>query len=333
MAATDPLAGQDITVLRTRDACVRALRDPALGSNPGGPAAESGNLLFSDGPEHARVRAVVREVIARIEPLPGEVRRAIEDAVGALSGEFDLVDDFARPVASLVTTAMLGAGPLDARFLRDLEATTANLDVWFGGSGAARGAETAALRVAMFFLRAEAVPGGGLELLRAARDAGRLTDDELTLTPGVLAHAAYENSRNFLAVAGLRMAGEPDLVAALRAGGAAVVRRLAGEICPTRVVLRRALEPVTLPDVAIEAGAKVAVPLGPVAEVPGSAGAAFGLGRHACPGSGVAIAEAEVALRALAQVFADGATPGPPQWRPHPAFHGLTHAPVTTPLV
>jgi cytochrome P450 len=138
-----------------------------------------------------------------------------------------------------------------------------------------------------------------LAALRAAHAEGRLDDDELALNPVVLAHAAYENSVNFLASAGLALATDP----APRS-----VRDLATSICPARYVLRHG-------------------PAGPVA-ISLADGLPFGLGRHACPGSGVALAEAEIALGALAKVLAGGCRVEDVRWKQHPVFHGLASARV-----
>ena len=294
-----------ITVLEGRDECARALRDPSLTSDPG---VGSASVLLMDGPSHARVRSVVREIIAGLEPLPDGVRREIEALVGRLGGSFDLVTDFARPIAGVVAGALLGV-PLDDVFLVHLEATTANLDVWSGASPD-KAAQASAFRLAVQLSRAEPAPGGGLAALRAARAAGRITEDELLLNPVVLAHAAYENSLNFLAAAGLALASDPGLVAELLAGsGPGLVRQLAARICPARFVLRSG-----------PAGA-VAISL--------ASGMPFGLGRHACPGSGVALAEGEVALRALAGVLGGGCQVSEIRWKPHPVFHGLAQVTVT----
>jgi cytochrome P450 len=147
--------------------------------------------------------------------------------------------------------------------------------------------------------RAEAGPGG-LTALRAAHAAGRLDDDELALNPVVLAHAAYENSLNFLACAGLELASSASPMR---------VRELVTSICPARFVLRFG-------------------PDGPVA-ISLAEGLPFGLGRHACPGSGVALAEGDVALGALAKVLAGGCRVEDVRWKTHPVFHGLERATVT----
>jgi len=294
-----------ITVLEGREECARALRDPSLTSDPG---VGSASVLLMDGLSHARVRSVVREIIAGLEPLPDAVVCEIEGLVGRLGGAFDLVTDFARPVAGAVAGALLGV-PLDDVFLGHLEATTANLDVWSGASPD-KAAQASAFRLAVQLSRAEPLQGSGLAALRAARAAGRITEDELLLNPVVLAHAAYENSLNFLAVAGLAVASDPGLAAELRAGSSlGPVRQLATRICPARFVLRTGRE-----------GA-VAISL--------AEGLPFGLGRHACPGSGVALAEGEVALRALAEVLSGGCRVEEVRWKPHPVFHGLAQAPVT----
>lgn len=311
-------AEHGITVLSARTTCVAALRSHALSADPGG-GTEQANLLFMDGTEHTRLRAVIRRIIARLEPLPAPLRRHIEDLVAALGTrpEFDLVADFAKPVAGAVAAATLGTERLPEA---DLGAVTANLDVWFGKAG---GAETAALRLAMFFARHQ-----GHGLLRDALENGEISEDEYLVSPVMLAHAAYENSLNFLAVAGLRLASEPQLAAILLEQPAATVRRLAHEIAPVRFVFRRATDRVELSGHTILAGQTVAIRLGPDTA---ASGLAFGLGSHACPGAKVAVAEAEVALTALAQVLHHEHSVGTSRAKAHPVFHGLEQAVVTSP--
>ncbi|MGW4524447.1 cytochrome P450 [Amycolatopsis sp. NPDC004378] len=287
----DEFERHGIGVVSGRDACARALRSPELTSDPG---TGSPSVLLRDGDGHTRVRGVLREIIAGLEPLPGPVVAGIEAVVAGLGSSFDLVRDFARPVAGAVTSAVLGV-PLDDVFLDHLERTTANLDV-FGGTD--RAGQASAFRLAVQLSRTPAGPGGLTEL-RAAHAAGRLDDDELVLNPVVLAHAAYENSLNFLACAGLELATSP----APRS-----VRELVTSICPARYVLRFG-------------------PDGPLA-VSLSDGLPFGLGRHACPGSGVALAEGEIALAALAKVLGGGCRVDEVRWKTHPVFHGLVSARV-----
>jgi cytochrome P450 len=288
----DEFERHGIGVVSGRDACARALRSPELTSAPGGTASPS--VLLRDGDGHARVRGVLRDIIAGLEPMPDSVRASIETVAGGLGTSFDLVRDFARPVAGVVTSAVLGV-PLDDVFLDHLDATTANLDV-FGGTD--RAGQASAFRLAVQLSRASAGPGG-LTALRAAHAAGRLDDDELALNPVVLAHAAYENSLNFLACAGLELASAPEPRS---------VRELMTAICPARYVLRFG-------------------PAGPVA-ISLTDGLPFGLGRHACPGSGVALAEGELALTALAKRLGTGGEVREVRWKTHPIFHGLASAQV-----
>lgn len=288
----DEFERHGIGVVSGREACAHALRSPALTSDPGG---GSPSVLLRDGDGHTRVRGVLREIIAGLEPLPDSVIAAIEGVVGGLGTSFDLVRDFARPVAGVVTSAVLGV-PLDDVFLDHLEKTTANLDV-FGGAD--RAGQTSAFRLAVQLSRTPAEPGG-LTALREAHAAGRLDEDELMLNPVVLAHAAYENSLNFLACAGLELASSPTSKS---------VRELVTSICPARFVLRFA-------------------PEGPLA-VSLTDGLPFGLGRHACPGSGVALAEGEIALGALAKLLDGGCEVDDVAWKTHSVFHGLAKAVVT----
>lgn len=286
----DDFERHGIGVVAGRDTCARALRSPGLTSDPG---VGSPSVLLRDGEGHTRVRGVLREIIAGLEPLPAPVLAGIETVVAGLGPSFDLVRGFARPVAGLVTAAVLGID-LDDVFLDHLEATTANLDV-FGGAD--RAGQASAFRLAVQLSRSPAGPGG-LTALREAHAAGRLDEDELALNAVVLAHAAYENSLNFLACAGLELA----------TSGPRSVRELVTAVCPARYVLRFG-------------------PDGPLA-VSLADGLPFGLGRHACPGSGVALAEGEVALTALAKHVEDGCEVREVRWKSHAVFHGLVTARV-----
>ncbi|OXM66966.1 cytochrome P450 [Amycolatopsis vastitatis] len=301
----------DFLVLDARADRTAVLRDPRLSSSPD--TSVPANLLFMDGEEHRRLREVVKEVIGLSEPLPAEVGAGIEEIVSGLAGraEFDLVADFGRPVAALVAAAVLGAGPFDDRFLAALSETTANLNVWSGEPSPA--GDVAALRVAMFFLKAAETEGGGLALLRRACAEGRISEDELMVTPVMLAHAAYENSMNFLAVAGLGLVSSPGTCPA-------EVRGQVQEIAPTRYAARRATGECVVAGRTLAPGDKVAIPLGD--------GLAFGLGRHACPGARVAVAEGEIALRALARILTPGHAVTDVTWKTHPVFHGLASARV-----
>ncbi|EOD63366.1 cytochrome P450 [Amycolatopsis vancoresmycina] len=286
----DEFERHGIAVVSGRDACARALRSAGLTSDPGG---GSPSVLLRDGDDHTRVRAVLREIIAGLEPFPAALQAAIEATVAGLGMSFDLVRDFARPVAGAVTSAVLGV-PLDDVFLDHLEATTANLDV-FGGAD--RAGQASAFRLAVQLSRTPAGPGG-LTALRKAHAAGRLDEDELVINAVVLAHAVYENSLNFLACAGLELA----------TSGPRTVRELVAAVCPARYVLRFG-------------------PDGPVA-ISLADGLPFGLGRHACPGSGVALAEAEIALTALAKHLGGGCEVRDVRWKTHAVFHGLDSAQV-----
>lgn len=321
------------TTFTAKEVCVHALRLPQLSSNPGGAMASSANLLFMDGASHARLRAVVRDVIAQLEPLPQAV---LDDIVTIVDGlrdrtELDLVADFGRPVAAVVAAAVLAVQQeLTYDLLDLLSETAANLGVWLSGTAPA---SSAMHRVVRFFLKAKPIPGGGLDTLRRAAAAGHITEDELLVTPVMLTHAAYENSMNFLAAAALRISRSPELAEQFAAGAglARTVRDLVNDICPTRHVMRRATEPTEVAGTPVRAGEGVAISIGP------PDGLAFGTGAHSCPGIQVALAEAQFALARLAPLLAAGWRVVDVAEKDHFVFHGLTRAlihrvPVGAPL-
>ncbi len=310
------------TRFTTKDTCVHALRHPHLSSNPGGAMENSPNLLFMDAAEHNRLRTVVREVVAELDPLPEQVLADIGSVVRKLLGrnEIDLVADFARPVAGIVASAVLAVEQeLTDSLFETVSATAANLGVWLDGTAPA---SRAMHQVVRFFIRADARPGGGLDRLRTAAVAGRITEDELLVTPVMLTHAAYENSMNFLAESALRMAESRSLseqvLDATHRGS--IVRELVNEICPTRHVMRRAIAAVDLEGHSIDAGERIAIFLGPPHAL------AFGTGSHTCPGTRIALAEAGFALAEIAPILGGRWTSTDVVEKDHFVFHGLTRA-------
>jgi cytochrome P450 len=311
-----------VTTLTSKDACMHALRRPQLSSNPGRTMAGSANLLFMDGEPHTRLRAVVRDIISQLEPLPGQVQDDIRAIVADLRNraEIDLVADFGRPIAAVVAAAVLAAEQgLTSELLEQISGTAANLNVWIGGTAPA---SSAMHRVVRFFLKATPIPGGGLDRLRRAQRAGEITEDELLVTPVMLTHAAYENSTNFLAAAALQLSRSPDLAEHFVSGSRQVgtVRDMANQICPTRHVMRRATEPLDVTGTHIREGEGVAVSIGPPNAL------AFGTGPHSCPGIKVALAEAEFALRLIAPLLTTPWQPVSVEEKNHFVFYGLTRA-------
>jgi cytochrome P450 len=311
-------------VLKSKGECHRALRDETLSSNPGGYWSTSANLLMMDDPRHATMRSEARNIIGRLDPLPSAVREEIAAVIDTLRdrSKIDLVNDFARRVSSVVVQALMGLHePLTDELLETISRTAANLDIWTTGSIPENLSMFEAVR---FFLRADSVKFGGLSLLREAALHQRITEEELLVTPVVLAHAAYENSTNLLAIAALRIVTETEERRRMAepADGVREVGRIVNDVCPTRYVIRRATSDIRIQGRLVQAGERVAVPLDGPVELP------FGTGRHACPGARLALAEAAFSLHMFAQVISGDWTPIEVEWKDHPIFHGLRSAVV-----
>jgi cytochrome P450 len=284
----------------------------------------SANLLMMDDPRHAGLRDEVKQVIATIDPLPSWVLDEIVHVVDTLRGRsrFDLVADFGKRVSSIVVGAVMGlCEPLSGELLDTISRTAENLDIWTTRSTPAT---LPMFEVVRFFMQADSVESGGLSLLRAAAQHQRITEEELLVTPVVLAHAAYENSMNLLAVAGLRVVTETEMRRRMAGAADAVreVRRIVNDICPTRYVIRRTTSDIRIHGRFVRANERVAVSLDEPVGLP------FGTGRHACPGGKIALAEAAFGLRMLAQRVHGEWAPIEIEWKDHPIFHGLRRAVV-----
>ncbi|MCL9758689.1 cytochrome P450 [Frankia sp. AiPa1] len=243
-------AGAPRIVLLTRhDDCVRLLSDPAVGHLTMAESAfrpvtdvEEGlrSMLRSNPPTHTRLRRLVGRAFT-----PGRIARfgdlartlaaeLIDDAVGRLGGEVDLVDAFARPLPLRVICTLLGVPERDDEVFGGwASALTRGLDPDQLLSPAERAARTEGTRgFAEYFtaLIARRRTDPADDLLSAlvavcatdSDEAGGpqgdwLSQAELVDLCVLLLVAGYETTVNLVSGAVLALAREPEQYALLRA--------------------------------------------------------------------------------------------------------------------
>jgi cytochrome P450 len=188
-------------VLTRHDDVERVLRDRKMSLDPHKanertymrlflpPPGQAANMLFSDPPDHTRLRALVNKAFTprAVERLAPRIRRIIGELLDPVAGGegFDLIEAFAGPLPVIVIAEMLGIDPADRDDFKrwsELDVRTFNpflSDEERATVSSALGERDAYLRRVLARRRAE--PREDLlSALIAAEEAGdRLDDDEI----------------------------------------------------------------------------------------------------------------------------------------------------------
>ncbi|MGW5574580.1 cytochrome P450 [Nocardia thailandica] len=292
------------------------------------------SLVFTDNPDHARLRGLVNRVftagaVAELRPLVAAASRRILDDTDP--AEVDLIAEYAAPLPVSVLCdwmalpgelrGVVGAWTHDIRFLLD--------------PGLMRAGDLDRVRtvvelftdaLAEVFDARRAAPGDDLlSRLLAARTAGgeRLTDEELAFLCIMCFVAGTETSTCLIGNAALALLRHPDRAAAIRAdptrARAAVTETLRYD-APLQLTKRQATRDVALAGHTVRAGDQVLICLGAANRDPaafdhpdefdptrsGPAHLAFGHGMHGCLGGALAELQAEIAV---AELFGPGRRP------------------------
>jgi cytochrome P450 len=304
-------------------------------------------LFYLDGPAHARVRLAVagalHEAVAALGP--ALVKRHVEalvDRIAASRGEIDLVRDLAEPLPRLVLSDLLGLPDGEAATIyRQSVAYNSSL----GGVIATRHVEQAEgalreLRPRLLAIADDAEPASILAALRAAVDAGDLTEDELVASAVALVAAGHETTTSLIANAFVALARNPSAQALVDSSETAT-RRVVDEVLrfepPIQLTAREAGEELQIEGQTIRRGDRVLLLLAsanrdpsrferPDAFEPGRAerlaALSFGIGPHHCPGAGLARTQAEVAVRVLLHAVGSIRLSHEPAWKNSFTFRG-----------
>jgi cytochrome P450 len=225
----------------TRYADVRAvMSDPRFGragirdfwSQLVGPGPLSGilrdTIFFQDDPDHARLRAILAPAFAPrvVRALQPEVERIVDELVRPLArrGHFDVVNEFAYPLALTVIAHVLGLPPAERAWFRAWSVGIApTLDLVATPQEVRRGHVAMGQFVAylrQLIARRERAASGGDDLLSvmlAARDDGaKLTTNEIISTIITLVFAGHDTVTNLIGNGVLALVRHPDQLARLR---------------------------------------------------------------------------------------------------------------------
>jgi hypothetical protein len=282
------------------------------------------SLLFSDPPDHTRLR---RTIGPSLSPRAIEARRprlaAIVDAAFAAlepGATVDVLHQLAFPIPLAVICELLGADELTAvAFRRETPALVAALDP-LADDTAVMAATSAALSlmlelVPLVAARASEPSDDLVTLLLGDGSPAGLAVDETILMLLLLLAAGHETTSTLMANAVVTLSDRPELIYLLRARPdliPAAVEELLRFESPVQLVSRTATQPTQVGDTTFGPGDQALICVGAVNRDPavfsdpdqfvvgrGTPHLAFGHGIHFCAGAALARVESQEMLRRL----------------------------------
>jgi unspecific monooxygenase len=252
--------------------CARILRDPRFGHGDStlGEDTESRRLprrvrsfLVLDPPEHTRLRRLVsRAFTARlIERLRPRVAAIVDELLGRMHGDVDLISSLAHPLPVIVISELLGVPPEDEeRFKGWSEALARGLDPDFlVPAEELTRRDRAREEFGAYFReladRRRSSPGD--DLLSGLVAIEELSEADLIATCILLLVAGHETTVNLIANGTLALLRSPDQLAWFRANpdkAPAVVEELLRYDPPVQLSARVALEDAELDGQSIRRG-------------------------------------------------------------------------------
>jgi hypothetical protein len=317
-------------------------------------------MLFRDGPAHARLRKLAGEafVPARVRVLRDHIQEIattlIADIQARVSGRFDLLADFAEPLPAIVTAEMLGVPVDDHVKLKNWSATFAEmLGNFQHNPDRLPGVLEAVVNLTNYFQEAireqRKNPREGLihTLLTSEENGDRLSDEEVIANCIVTMVGGLETTTNLIGNGMLSLLRNPVQMDRLRANPdlmPVAVEELLRYESPSQHTARLAPDDVTLGGKAIrKRQAVIAVmaagnrdperfpdPDRLDFDRPDNRHLAFGWAAHFCFGAPLARIEGQIAFATLLRRFPElRMTDKPLEWRENLGLRGLKSLPLT----
>ncbi|MGH9094174.1 MAG: cytochrome P450 [Acidimicrobiales bacterium] len=315
-----------------------------------------GNMLFTDPPDHTRLRRLVSRAFTprRVAELRPRVEAMVEQLLETMAeaGQVDVMKTLAFPLPNAVIAELVGVPEVDRAGFQDL--------VRAGSAGIEPIVDDATVTAAMaaqdqlgaYFTellaerrqRPAADLLSGLAEAREADDA--LSDEEIVSTAILLFAAGFETTTNLIGNGLLALLRHPDQLARLRADPEltpTAVEELLRWDSPVQVNFRTALTDAEVAGEMLDPGQGVLVLQGAANHDPDhftdpdtldvgradNVPLSFGWGAHHCIGAALARMEGEVVFGALTRRFERmELLDDEPEWRNGITLRGLVRLPV-----
>jgi cytochrome P450 len=353
-------AGLSVEERNLADGPFTQLRDQKLGDLHRGKKASTTRLSMvdRDPPDHTRLRRLVSKAftpraIQELQPRVAALVDAMLDAAEQ-QHQVDLVEALAFPLPFAVIAEMLGTPSADQDRIRELSGTIVRSlepvnDPGLVAAIIAADAELAGITAGMIAWK-RANPADDLltALIQAEDDGDVLNNDELVAQTLLLYIAGHETTVNLIAGGALALLRHPDQLTLLRddpALAASAVEELLRYDSPVQATRRITVEPATIGDATIPAGAFVLASLASANRDERYWGAdastlkltrqnarqhvSFGAGPHHCLGASLARLEATIAFQRITSRFPELALDGDVTWNGRINLRGPAHLPVS----
>jgi cytochrome P450 len=349
-------AGLSVEDRNITDSPFLELREQMYGDDA--PRSGGVSMLDRDPPDHTRLRRLVSKAFTprAVQALRPRITELVDGMLDAAERErrVDLIDALAFPLPFAVIAEMLGTPPADHERIRQLTGTVVRslepvADPAVVEAIAAADSELTAIAADMIAWK-RAHPADDLltALINAEDDGDVLDDDELIAQTLLLYIAGHETTVNLIGGGTLALLRHPGQLALLRDDPALAVNAVEELLrydSPVQASRRITLEPVSLKDVTIPAGAFVMASLGSANRDESFWGqdaaglrlsrenarqhVSFGAGPHHCLGASLARLEASIALVRLTSRFPGLALDGEVAWNGRMNLRGPAHLPVS----
>ena len=351
-----------LEVLKDNDRFIKDARKllPERPSTPHQPSVQqliNQNMLFSDPPDHTRLRALVSQAFTprRVERMAGRVQEVADDLLDAAAGQgkMEAIADYALPLPVVVIAELLGIPAADQEQVADWSQAIISP----GSRGLSSRVRRRKMREFVDYLgdlfgERQAAPQDDLiSALVQAEEAGeRLNPAELSSMVALLLVTGHETTVNLIGNGALALLRHPRQLALLQERPGlweTAVEELLRYDGPVETSTNRCVAEDTLfQGHAMKRGDVMRVSLASAnrdaahfdrpdeldvtrAE---NKHLAFGFGIHYCLGAPLARLEGVIALRTLFARFPDVRLAVPPdecRWRPGVLFRGLEMLPLT----
>jgi cytochrome P450 len=325
---------------------------------PGREPQESKSMLFSDPPDHTRMRKLVSKVFTprRVEELRPMVQQLVDETLEPIAprGEMDLIAELAFPLPFTVISEMLGMPDADRDQLREWSGKMVKMLDPIMSQDDARDAMIAGEH--MFGHVGEVIEWKRDHLaddllsamITAEEDGDTLTTQELVDNVGLLFVVGHETTVNLIGNGMLALLRHRDQLERWRSDpslAAGAVEELLRYDSPVQFSRRIVTQPLRIGDVTIEPGTFVMTCLGSANRDPDVFGVdadtvditrpsasrllSFGSGIHHCLGAALAKMEAQVALGTMVARFPDvEVVTESPVWNGRIVLRGVTELPL-----
>jgi cytochrome P450 len=349
-------AGLSVEDRNLADSPFVQLREATFGADAARPAEEM-SMLDRDPPDHTRLRKLVSKAFTprAVQGLRPRIADLVDGMLDTAADQrrVDLVDALAFPLPFTVIAEMLGTPPADHERIRELSGTIVRslepvADPELAAAIMAADAELTGIATEMIAWKRDHPADDLLTALVNAEEGGDvLSDDELVAQTLLLYIAGHETTVNLIAGGTLALLRHRAQLALLRRDPGLVpnaVEEMLRYDSPVQASRRITLEPVTMGEVTIPAGAFVMASLGAANRDPGFWGpdadelrldrenarqhVSFGAGHHHCLGASLARLEACIAFERLVNRFPGLALDGDVTWNGRINLRGPARLPV-----